>query len=179
MTKREVCDLIDFLSSHYKYFEPTKGMIDSWYEVLECYDKNDVKRSLENLMSEDKFQNQPPTVYLVVKGLSKSLEKVDISDVTMFCSKCGRGFHTREELEKHFDRCFSVQYIIREYKKHFGKELDKRVLYELSEKDFKEKYESLLTYIMNNTKDDAERMRINFYFNQPNQDEQLKFLNHQ
>lgn len=177
MKKNESIKLINNLSTNYRNLNLTTSMENAWHDVLQYYDYEEVNSKLINCMSEDKFQYQPPTVYYLVSGLTKVEDKLDYSKDILYCKICNRGFNSREELDKHFDRCSSVRYVVRKYKKFFKKDIDMKMLYEMNDEEFKEKYDKLVKYIMNNTKDEFEKKRLGYYFNPPSEKEALKFLN--
>lgn len=176
MSENETIEIIKFISENYKYFEPTDGLIKSWQEELSQYDYEQVKTSLKGYMSEDRFQNQPPTIYMLVKNLPKVKDKIDFTKDTIYCDICRKAFNDRDELNKHFDRCSSTRYVIRQTKKWFNRDIDKKFLWSLNDEEFNERYDKLLRYIMEHTTDENERKRISFIFNPPSEQEAREFL---
>ena len=157
MTERETTRILDEISYQNKNFSYSTEMLKSWYQVLKDYDFEDVMRVMRESLSEEKFQYQTPSAYYLIKNLRKSKEKQELDSYQVFCPICGRLFPTYQEEERHFDRCSSIEYIIREYKKWYGKELDKKELFEMNEDDFKIRYLKLLSHIYKNTTNEKEK----------------------
>lgn len=176
MTKEQVLDLLDFLELSYSNFKTKEGMLDAWYNELQMYDEADVKINLKHYMGEERFQNNPPLVALLIRGLTPKKEKVDFSKVVYFCQRCHKAYNNKEDLDKHFDRCSSVDFVIRETKKWSKKDLTRKELFEMSDDEFEKKYNELLLWIYNHTDDEAEKTRINFFFNPPSSERAKKFL---
>lgn len=160
MTERETVQILDEISYQNKNFSYTNEMLRSWYQVLKDYDFEDVIRVVKESLSEEKFQYQTPSAYYLIKNLRKTSEKQELNSYQVFCPICGRLFKTYQEEEKHFDRCSSVEYVIREYKKWYGKDLDKKELFEMNEDDFKIRYLKLLSHIYKNTANEQEKVII-------------------
>ena len=177
MNKKETIELLNFIHTFYKDFEIREDIISAWYNIMCEYDFNDVKREVEKFMAEDRYQKQLPTAYMLIKGLPKVKEKVDVQDgVKIYCNICNRPFNSHEELDKHFDRCSSIRYVIKQSKKWFKKDIDKGFLWGLNDEEFEERYNKLLKYIMEHTEDENERKRIGFIFNPPSEQEAREFL---
>lgn len=177
MNKKEVMDLLDFIHTFYKDFEVNQDIISAWHNIMCEYDFNDVKREVEKFMAEDRYQKQLPTAYMLIKGLPKVKEKVDVQEgVKIYCDICNRPFNNQEELKIHRDKCSSIRYLIKQNKKWFNRNIDKKFLWNLSDEEFDERYNKMLKYIMEHTTDENERTRIGYIFNKPSEEEALKFL---
>lgn len=159
MTVNEVTKILDTIAHQNKNFKYSTEMLNSWYKVFKDYDFNDVDNVLAECLSEEKFQNQNPTAYYLVKNLKKVTEKTTLNSYQVYCPICGRLFKTYLEEEEHFDRCSSVDYIIREYKKWYPNERqpNKQELYEMSNGEFKIRYLKLLNHIYRNTTSEKEK----------------------
>ena len=180
MNKKEVLELISFINKNYhNYFDNKKidGIVEEWYKDLCQYDFEDVKEQTKELMSKSDFQMKPPTLYHIISRCQKKYEKVDYSRITYFCDNCNKIFKDYDELLEHRTKENSMEYIIRETKKWFNKDLDKDQLFKMEEKEFEERYNKLLHYIYENTTDEEEKTRIGYIFNPPGQEEALAFLN--
>ena len=179
MGKEEVNELIKLISSNYTNFVKDgkeKDMYKMWFEELQQYDYEDVLEALKSYMAQEKYQYQPPTLYLLISGLTKKHDKKDWSKGTFFCSYCKRTFNNEEEQKHHEDRHRSIKYVIRETKKWFKKELTEKFLWTMSEEEFNERYDKLLKYIMEHTTNETERKIISFIFNPPTKEETGRFL---
>lgn len=179
MQKSEVYDLVQIINQNYPTFikeGKEEDLINVWFKELQQYDYEDVLEALKSYMAQEKYQYQPPTLYLLISGLTKKHEKKDWSKGTFYCSYCKRAFNSEEEQKQHEDRHRSIKYVIRETKKWFKKELTEKFLWTMSEEEFNERYNKLLKYIMEHTTDEAERKRISFIFNPPTKEQALEFL---
>lgn len=174
MNYQEVNELLDYLSVSYKIETPT-SMLNAWLDVLQEYDYEEVKNSLGEAMSEDRFQRTPPQVQYIVRNLIKKYDKVDYSKQVVYCPICRKPLN-QPDYEKHFDRCSSVEYVIRESKKWFHRDLTKKFLFELSDEEFDLRYNKLLQYIYEHTTDESEKTRIGFIFNPPSEEKAREFL---
>lgn len=176
MTYEEVVDLLDIISSFYKNFDITEEKIQAWLNVLQEYDKNEVNEVLKSAMAEDRFQNNLPTPYYLVRNLVKKYDKVNYKEQVVYCPICRRPLN-QPQYEKHFDRCLSVEYILNQCKR-FNTECrySKKELYEMNETIFEEYYDTILKYVMNHTTDKSEKTRIGFIFNPPSEEKARQFL---
>lgn len=178
MSREEVLDLLDTISVSYKNFvQDTDLLLKIWEEVLYQYDGGEVKRKLHEYMALEQFQYQPPTVDYLVSGLTKICDKVDYTKQVVYCHLCKRPFNDIEQLKKHTERCLSVRYIVRQCKKMFNKEVNKRELYEMNQEEFDKRYEDLLKKIQATTTDEREKIRIGFIFNPPQTEVAKNYLN--
>ena len=179
MTRLEVDKLLNTVDLNYKnYF---KGSItefsDYWYEYLYQYDFKEVEKKLRECMAMDQFQYQPPTLDYLIKDLVKIQDKVDFNKTLIYCQFCNRIFNSIETLHKHEDRCRSIRYIARQYKKYLKREVNKRELYEMSDEEFDEKYDKLLKFVQERTNDEREKEIISFIFKVPTKEDAKKFIN--
>jgi len=176
MKKEETKELLKLIKYNYPSFDVKEGMVTMWSQIMSEYSYDDVKHALEVYMADDRFQKQPPTAYLLVKGLPKVRDRIDFTKDTFYCRHCGKAFNDMEEHDKHFDKCSSIQYLIRENKKWFNRIIDRKFLWQLSDEEFEERYNKMLKFIMEHTKDEHERQRIKYYFNKPSEEEAKEFL---
>ena len=179
MNKEQVKEMLDMIGHSYQGFvtkDNANSMLDMWLNELSQYDYEDVMEKLKRLMAEDKFQLKPPTLYFITAGLIKKHEKIDYTKGVFYCSQCGKAFNSDEEQKKHFDRCMSINYVIRETRKWFNKQLTRQELLSMSDNEFEERYNKLLKYIYNHTNDNSEKIRIGFIFNPPTKEEAQRFL---
>lgn len=175
MSERELAELLSILEMSYPFFEPTKEVEKAWFEVMNNYDFEEVKHNLEIAMADTRFQKEPPKAYYLIQGLTPISKKVDFGKVIIYCQCCKKAVNQLEE-EKHTDRCQSIRYLVKQYKKWCGRDLDKRSLWQMSEEEFGEKYEKLLRYIQEHTAEEHEKIRIGFIFKKPNQEVAKNFL---
>ncbi len=176
MTEQETLELLEFIETNYTGFEIKEGMLKAWHEVLQQYDSGEVKENLKKYMGYEEFQYSPPKVYLLVKGLQKQCDKVDFSQEVFLCRNCRRPFNSFEEMERHYDKCLDVDYIIKETKKWGGKELTRKELFQMPDEEFQDKYDKMLKFIAEHTNNESEKTRISFIFNPPSRETAKRFL---
>lgn len=176
MSKSELAELLSTLEMSYPFFEVTEEKEQAWFEILHYFSYEDVKRNLDIAMGEDRFQKDPPQASYLIQGLIPISKKMDFENRVVFCQICKRAINHDEE-KKHLDRCRSIRYITKQYKKYSGKELNKRTLWEMSQEEFDNKYNELLRFNQKHTTDERERMRIEFIFNPPEREVAKRFIN--
>jgi len=180
MNKNEVIELLDFITINYPNFKIDESNFENtvnvWHDELQQYELDDVKKNLKEFMADDYYQKEPPKLSMLVKGLTKKHEKINWSEVETYCPRCHKPL-SQSEYDEHFDRCSSIDYVIRESKKWLRKNLTRRFLWQMSKEEFEERYNKLLKYIMEHTTDERERTRIGFIFNPPSKEKAKQFLN--
>lgn len=176
MTHIEVIDLLDYMNSAYPNFDvQDDSKVLAWVDILQPYDKEDVKIALDNAMAEKQFQYNPPQAQYIVKDLIKKYEKVDYSKQVIYCQNCGRPLN-QPEYKKHFERCNSVEYIVKNAKKWLNKDLSKKRLFEMSEDEFNKGYDKLLHFIYDHTANQMEKEIIGNIFNPPSAERAKKIM---
>ena len=116
---------------------------NEWYRILKDYDYQDVVDSLEKWLSDSDNKYFMPDVYVLINDLYTTSEKNKPMDFKVMCPHCKKWFPYQDS-KTHEDRCGSVEYIIKNYKKLFNKELFKETLWNLSQEEFEQKYYSSL-----------------------------------
>ena len=174
MSRSEFLEIFEKVSANAVFFKADEVHEKVWYEVLCNFVYEDAMKNLEILLKDEKFRMNP-NVYEVIKGLTPIDKKVDFGKVVVYCPICKRAVNQSEEA-KHRERCQSIRYLVKQYKKWTGKDLAKRSLWEMSEEKFQEKYDRFLHYILEHTEDKHEKMRIDFIFNPPRKEVAKRFL---
>lgn len=180
MQKEEVYNLVRIVDMSYKGFiKNIEETTESWYKVLKDYRYKDIQDRLDKLMAMEQFQYQPPTLPYLVKEIPSISEENRRNSFYYTCNICTRKFKSKEEYEKHFSRCSSVRYVIKQSKKWFNQDLEKnkRELYLMSEEEFNERYRKLIIHIQQNTKDEVEKKCIEHILNPPSPEIAKKFIN--
>ena len=178
MSKENIVDLVGLIDLNYKGFvKDTNAFVKQWYEILYQYDFEDVNKRLHECMAMEQFQFQPPTLDYLIRDLRKIQDKVDFTKPVYWCSICNRCFNDKQVYQKHFDRCSSVRYILKQTKKYFGKELDKRSLYTMQDEEFDLKYQKLLLYIHEKTDRQWEKECIEHILKPPSAEVAKSFIN--
>lgn len=178
MKLKDTHEIMDYIKNNYK--EPfSQEAANMWTKELLKYDKDDVINSLKRIMADEYYQKNLPTLVYILKGLPKVQELDEYSKWKINCDLCGRWFNSREELDKHFERCSSVNYIITQSKKWNNKEFnsyERKMLYDMPENEFQIKYMQLLHYIYEHTDNEFEKQCIDNVFNPPKREQAQEFL---
>lgn len=175
MTELEVNDLLEYMSLFYK-IKINDKMINAWLNTLHQYDCEEVKKSLDEAMSEERFQREPPQAQYLVRGLVKKYDKVDYSKQVIYCQICNRPLN-QGDYDRHFDRCSSIEYILNQCKRFNAPcSYSKKELFEMLDESFEEYYKKILRYVQEHTTDKSEKQRIEFIFNPPSEEKAKKFL---
>lgn len=177
MNKQEVIELLRYLEMSYTNFGDVQSKVPYWCQDLQYYSYDDVKNRLDELMQMKEFATNSPTLSRIVGPLTKIKDKVMNSDLIYFCPICKRSFENYDEMQIHQDKCRSVQYIIKQYRRFGLGEVDKKYLYQLSEEEFDIRYKKLLKLVQERTTDEREKKVIGFIFNPPKEEEATKFIN--
>ncbi len=175
MSRQELLELLKLIEISYPFFKNSEDIEKAWFKVMHNFSYEDVKKNLDIAMGEDRFQKEPPQAYYLVQGLTPVSKKISLENVIVYCPICKRALNQNEETQ-HRERCLSIRYLVNQYKKWTGNELDKRTLWEMSEEEFQEKYDRFLHYIYEHTANESEKMRIGFIFNPPRKEIAKKVL---
>ena len=146
MTKLEVKELIDLIVIHRPFFKSRLGeniyqeMLNEWTRIMGPYDFEDIRNNLENFLKDERNYGKDPDAYQLIRGLLTTKDKEENSKGKVYCMFCNR-IMTRLEIHEHEDKCRSIKYLKRLYKKYFRRELeDVAELYNMSGKDFDKAY---------------------------------------
>ena len=175
MNKIQVKQVLDYLEINYKDFRVSKEMFEMWLDELQQYDYEDVITKLKELMSSGHYISTPPHLVTITNGLAKIDKKIDWSKTVVLCKNCNKGFNVddngfSQELKDHEERCNSINYVIRQSKKWFNKDLTRGELWSMSREEFDERYDKLLHYIYEHTDNETEKTIIGYIFNPPSPD---------
>lgn len=176
MNRDEVTELLNYINLNYPYFKVDSEVVSAWLNELQMYDVEDVKRNLKELMAEDLYSKNPPLLSRIIRGLTPKNEKLDFTKSVIFCPRCHKGFNSHEEEDEHFGKCSRVDYVIRETRKWFKKELTRKELFAMPDEEFQERYKKLLWWIHDHTEDEREKTRIEFIFNPPSKEKAKSFI---
>ena len=154
MERIDIIKLIDFITIHRPNFVSRlgdkiyKNMVNDWERIMGPYDYEDIFNNLENFLKEEKNYGKEPDAYQLIRGILTKEDKKTNKSGRVSCQFCGRWFN-RLEVYKHEDRCRSVKYLDRMYRKLLNRQLlNKKELYEMNDKEFDEKYIKSLEYLL-------------------------------
>lgn len=182
MTKQEVNNILEYISLNYPSFEVNDSLFNMWLDELQQYDFVDVFNRLRDLIMSGRYEIKPPTLLYLINGLQKTSGKVDWTKGVIFCERCHKAFNydatkpLPNEIKEHRDKCRSIDYVIKQTKKWFNKDLTRGELWGMSEEEFNQRYNKLLDYIHKHTDDEEEKTRIGYIFNPPNEEEVKKMF---
>ena len=179
MQRSEVTKLVSMIDLNYRGFvKDTDSFVDGWQKALTNYDYQTIEERLKKLMAMEQFQYQPPTLPFLVKDVPTIDEQKRNSKFYFSCNICKRLFKQEPEFEKHFSRCSSVRYVIRQTKKYFGNDISssKRELYEMSDDEFNARYMKLVRHIHEHTENDYEKQLMEHIMNPPSSEDAKRFL---
>ncbi|MCI9585672.1 MAG: hypothetical protein HFH45_03450 [Bacilli bacterium] len=115
--------------------------LKTWHKVFEPYIYDDVDKALDSFFSSDNF-GKTPDPYQLVKGLLTEKEKQKLQDknsIRVYCPLCKKPYGL-SELDIHYDRCSSINYIVSNRQKYFGKSTNMAKLNSLTDKQLDEFY---------------------------------------
>ena len=169
MEKNDVKDILKKIKSNYNEFVINDYTTNEWYQELKDYDFEDVVAKInEHIRSE---QDRPPRVYVLTKNLIKIADKNKQEEYVINCPLCGRVLKP-EEYDVHYDRCLSVQYILRQYRRfNIPNPPTKKVLYQMEQHEFDERYKRLLMYVQKFSTNENEKWVIDKILNRDKKDE--------
>lgn len=146
MERPEVIKLIDFITIHRPNFVSRlgdkiyKNMVTDWTRIMGHYDYDDIFNNLENFLKDERNYGKDPDAYQLIRGLLTIEDKKTNSLGRVACQFCGRWFN-RLELHNHEDRCRSVKYLKKVYKKYLNSNLNvNKELYEMNQEEFDKRY---------------------------------------
>lgn len=159
MTKTEVRELVDLIVIHRPYFKSRLGdkvyqdLLNEWTRIMNPYDSEDIKENLEKFLKDENNYGREPDAYQLIRGIYTTEEKQEGLKGRVQCMFCNKSF-SRLDIHEHEDRCRSIKYLDRQYKKLLNRQLvDKSRLYDMPEEEFNSKYintlEKLLPYMKN------------------------------
>lgn len=147
MEKKETIEFMDRIKSHYQEFIIDDFKIKEWHEELKDYSYDDVNKKLDEHLRNEQYGGSIPKVYFLTKYLIKEKDKGITKTYIIACSKCGEHISS-DEIEKHCERCNSVQFLIDNSKKYLNKSLNRQKLMEADDKTFRGYYYKTCEEIM-------------------------------
>lgn len=144
MTIDETKKFLRRIKSHYQEFVIDDFKREEWHDELKKYDYEDVNKKFEEHLRSETYGDQIPKLYFLTRYLTpldkKSIEIVHYAN----CPLCEKNMN-HKELESHYARCSAINYIERQSKKYYGKELqNKETLYSMPLVEFNRRYDQFL-----------------------------------
>ncbi len=157
MSESETKELLNFFNAYYPNFKSNQEMIEIWATELSQYDYVDVKKKVNELLELNDFIHTFPPLKIITRDLQKVKDKIDFKKMIFYCKRCNKEFNSYDKLISHEKRCRSINYIKKQYLKLANKEVDVKKLYDMSDKEFNQKYNEFLNLILNKTTDETEK----------------------
>lgn len=177
MKSTELRKITDLLKNNYNNFDNDK--IVAWSKELVKYNYNDVMYKLNQIMCDEYYQKNLPTLNYILNGIQKCSDKEEFDKRKVLCDICRRPFENVEDMDKHYQRCCCISTIKRETKKYKGINLtDYEVaqLYQMSDEDFEERYKKLAKFLIENSDLDWQKRIMECYLNPPSPERAKKVL---
>ena len=162
MEKKQVINFMQRIKSHYQEFVIDDFKIDEWYKELKDYSEADVNAKLDNHLNSEEYGSQIPKVHFLTKYLKKEQDKEKEIKGSIQCTICHK-FINKDEYERHYDRCSSVDYLNRRNIDYFNKSIDKDKYMTMEQREFDDKYNKMAYYIFENTKSPMEKYCLEQY----------------
>src|SRR5574344_566327 len=124
MTRDDVKGLFKRIKSNYPTFIVDDYKLTEWFKELEDYNIEEINKKLEEHMRSENFGQYEPKVYFLTKYLIKEKDKKNSDGIMISCTFCNK-LVKLNEYDNHYHKCSSIDYINRQSKKYFGKEIDK------------------------------------------------------
>lgn len=152
------------IKSHYQEFIVDDFKVDEWYRELRDYDFEDVNKKLESHLRSETYGESIPKLFFLTKYLEKSKDKGKRLRCDVSCPICKEWFDV-DELNRHYERCSSINYLNKQSLKYKGEEIDRKAYLNLSYEDFNKKYDAICEYVYKHTEDEEEKHYIKNYLN--------------
>lgn len=156
MDRKETIKLLDKITTFRQSFMIKKDTVDEWLNVLKDYDYKDVDNKLDDYFRESKNFGQYPDPYYLTKYLIKTGEKFSMNNIMVKCSICGKKI-SQEQLDTHYDKCSSIDYIYRMHQKHYNTNIRKNELWELPNDTFEKMYWAFCNKLYNELPEGLEK----------------------
>jgi hypothetical protein len=161
MTKNDTSIILKRIKVYFPKFYYDNSIVSHWYMELKDYEPELIIESLKEYSAGN--SNDAPSVINLKSIADRLLNQLIPLEYKTYCSFCGR-ILDNEQLKTHEDRCRSIKYISKKYQELFGKNLDKRLFWELSKEEFDKKYDELLKVILNRPSNAEEEYYVQQYF---------------
>lgn len=157
MTIKETNLFMERIKQHYQEFIIDDLKIEEWHNELQKYDFKDVNEKLDEHLRSEQYGTNIPKLYFLTKYLKTEEEKKQNRTYYTKCQLCQKKVNLAE-YDKHYEKCSSIEYLIRTAKKHYNKIVTREYLENLSEYEFEKKYWEIVTNVSN--KNDISEMEI-------------------
>jgi len=145
MTREDTKNFLRRIKQHYQEFSVDDYKISEWHNELKDYNVDDINKKFEEHLKNEQYGNTIPRIWFLTKYLTKEKDKGknNANEIITNCTLCGAEI-LLSDYEKHYRKCSSIDYIIRQYKKFKNQTITRKDLEELSDKKFDEIYEKIV-----------------------------------
>lgn len=146
MTKIEVINFLEKLKVNYNELPIKEDYVfREWYSALKPYDAYDVFLKLDEHLNSN-YKSMLPKPSFITKYLKTPEEKKKTAiDYLIRCNLCSQEMRLSEYDNKHFDRCSSINYLLRTMKNK-GIKVKYEDLEQLDDIKFQKVYEKYKDY---------------------------------
>lgn len=139
MERTEVSKLLNKIKAFRQSFEISNSLVLEWTKILEPYRYEDVDKKLDEYFRDSTNFGQYPDAYYLTKYLKTEEELSKTQEIKGRCSLCNKEM-PYNELEEHYDRCSSIDYVYRESRKYLHKTFDKDKMWAMDNQTFDKLY---------------------------------------
>lgn len=166
MTKEQTKNLFRRIKAHYQEFSIDDFKLDEWYKELKLYDYEDVTSRFELHLNSEEYGPLQPKLWYLKKGLKTIDEKKEskVFKNPVICQICNRPVDLRN-YDIHYSKCSAIDYMIRETKRIFKKDITREQLEKMTDDEFRNKYDTLLSIIQKNPSFSGQVRIIDTIFN--------------
>lgn len=148
MELKDVKIILNRVKVNYPTFVNDGYTQSEWYKELKDYSLEDVMQKLEQHFRSEQYGNSIPKVYFLTKYLTKEKEKNIVENLSYKCPFCEK-YIPMEFYEQHYDKCSSIDYLMRASKKYFDKPLNRQKLEDADENTFEKYYWDISNKLLN------------------------------
>lgn len=139
MEKKDVTKIMDKIQAFRQSFLVNNNTFNEWCKILESYRFEDVDKKLDEYFRDISNFGQYPDAYYLTKYLKTEEQLSQTQEINAKCSLCVKEM-PYNDLEEHYDRCSSIDYVYREARKYLHKTFDKQKLWEMDKETFDRLY---------------------------------------
>lgn len=139
MEKKDVKRIIDKIQTFRQNFISTNTLMEEWSKILLPYKFEDVNKKLDDYFKEETTGNKYPDAYYLTRFLRTEEELENKQEIYCRCSICGKKI-IYYDLNKHYEKCFSIDYIKRCGEKYLHRKFDEEKLLNMDTITFDELY---------------------------------------
>lgn len=134
MTRDESKTIINRVKSYYPESKWNDILTEEWEKELKNYDYVDVNEKLTCHFKNEEYGNRVPKIHYLTKYLQTIEEKNTPYYYIVECPNCHQNIDVKM-LDKHYELCSQVDYIVKKTKQYFNKGLNREQLMNASNID--------------------------------------------